>query len=185
MAKFTFFENWAEIFDALPDEQYLAISRALYRYGCNGVEPTFAVGTMEWVVWTAIKPNVDASQAKRENGSKGGRPKKTNSETTEKTLVKTTDKTSGESDKEKDRNRNRTGIGEEEEVSFSQEKKKPSSNASVSGAAVADATPQPSAKKSHPRCRRCRQLVSAKSDGSGMFVCTEHGELHMGEVFYT
>lgn len=51
------------------------------------------------------------------------------------------------------------------------------------GAAVEKSTPPPS--KKHPRCKHCRELVSAKSDGSGLFFCTEHGELNLGEVFFT
>ena len=49
---------------------------AILNYGLNGEEPE-NISTIAGVVYTMAKPQLDANQERKENGRKGGRPKKT------------------------------------------------------------------------------------------------------------
>lgn len=77
-----FYPSYYEAIKDLPDQERLGVYDAIMRYGLYGelVEMSSIVKT----VFTLVKPNVDSSQnryrAAKSNGSKGGRPRKNQTE---------------------------------------------------------------------------------------------------------
>lgn len=74
---FIFYRSFYEAIKDLPKKEYEECIRAICEYGLNGkiVEVS---GKMSKVAMTLILPQLEANYKRYENGSKGGRPKKTN-----------------------------------------------------------------------------------------------------------
>lgn len=76
---FIFYRSFAEVLETLPDEEAGRLYKAISKYALDGVETP-----LEGVVsgyFKLIKPQLDANIAKYENGTKGGRPRKNQTET--------------------------------------------------------------------------------------------------------
>jgi hypothetical protein len=70
-----FYESFYEAAKDLPDDQRLQIYDAIIRYGCAGILPEDLTGTPK-ALFAIVKPLIDANAQRRENGAKGGRPRK-------------------------------------------------------------------------------------------------------------
>lgn len=71
---FVFYGSFGKALENLPAEQYKECMQAIIRYAIDGEEPESS-DPMVSVVFTLVKPQLDANVNRRENGSKGGRPK--------------------------------------------------------------------------------------------------------------
>lgn len=73
---FIFYRSFYEAIKDLPKKEYEECIRAICEYGLNGkiVEVS---GKMSKVAMTLILPQLEANYKRYANGSKGGRPKKT------------------------------------------------------------------------------------------------------------
>lgn len=71
---FIFYRSFWDGVKDLPQETMLRLITALCEYALNDVEPNLT--GLERAVFTSWKANIDASQKRRENGKRGGRPKK-------------------------------------------------------------------------------------------------------------
>lgn len=79
---FILYRSYAEVLEALTDEEAGRLYKAIAKYAMDGVETPlegYLAGYFQ-----LIKPQLDANQKKYENGAKGGRPKKNQTETEEK-----------------------------------------------------------------------------------------------------
>ena len=124
-----FYYEWAEICEDLTDEEFGSMVRAAVDYAKNGVNPTFSDRALK-ACWKAIKKAIDRNlvryakqvEANRENGKKGGRPKKEEVEENPKTQVvnfgfsEKPNKTLRERVRERDPERDRGRGREREEV---------------------------------------------------------------------
>lgn len=79
-----FYESWWEAAKCLSPADRSATVEAIVAYGCEGIEPKLSGASK--AVFLMAKPLIDANEAKRKAGAKGGRPKK--SETQPKTAGK-------------------------------------------------------------------------------------------------
>lgn len=79
---FILYRSYAEVLEALTDEEAGRLYKAIAKYALDGVE-TPLEGYLDGY-FQLIKPQLDANQKKYENGAKGGRPKKNQTETEEK-----------------------------------------------------------------------------------------------------
>lgn len=70
-----FYESFYEAIKDMPDAHRLAAYDAIMQYAFTGEEPE--VHGMARVVFIMAKPQIDANEKRRQNGSKGGRPKQT------------------------------------------------------------------------------------------------------------
>ena len=78
---FIFYRSFMEALDDLPPKEYKAVMIAIQQYALNGTEPNLS-GVAK-VVFTLVKPQIQANNARYENGCKGGRPRnQTETETT-------------------------------------------------------------------------------------------------------
>lgn len=68
--RFSFFPSFAEQLDQMDDGTAIKMMRAIYRYGCFGIEPEFQAGTLEAIVWMGMKPNIDTSVKLSKAGAK-------------------------------------------------------------------------------------------------------------------
>lgn len=73
-----FYESFYEAIRELPDADRLAAYDAICKYGCTGEEPE--VSGVVKVVFTLVKPQIDANERRAATGKKGGRPRKTSEE---------------------------------------------------------------------------------------------------------
>ena len=73
---FIFYRSFAEAIDDLPDTEQLMIYRTIKEYALNGKE--IELSGIPKTLWKLIKPQLQANSKRREDGSKGGRPKKDN-----------------------------------------------------------------------------------------------------------
>lgn len=73
---FVFYESFFEAIRLLPKEESLEAYDAICRYALYGEEPDELLPGTE-IVFTLVKPQIDANNQRRSNGEKGGRPKKT------------------------------------------------------------------------------------------------------------
>ena len=71
---FVFYRSFHEAAEGLNDEQYGKIMRLLAEYALNGTEPE-EMDAVTKLAFTLMKPQIDANSRRRENGSKGGKPK--------------------------------------------------------------------------------------------------------------
>ena len=70
-----FYKSFEEAISMLPDEDQLKAYRAIIRYGLYGEEPN--VDGVAGAVYLLAKPQIDANNRRYENGKRGGRPKRT------------------------------------------------------------------------------------------------------------
>lgn len=72
---FVFYRSFAEALNELPAEQYKEVMVALSSYALDGALPdTDCMSQIARMVFTLVKPQIDANTKRRENGSRGGRP---------------------------------------------------------------------------------------------------------------
>ena len=69
-----FYESFYEAAKYLQPADRTAFLNAVLEYGCEGKEPDFDGVPM--AMFLMAKPIIDANKARKENGAKGGRPKK-------------------------------------------------------------------------------------------------------------
>ncbi|MBP5307211.1 MAG: hypothetical protein J6Y79_04085 [Paludibacteraceae bacterium] len=69
-----FYRSFYEALEGLPDEMRLRVLDSVIRYGLYEEEPE--LNGVEASLFRLIKPQIDANVERRENGKKGGRPKK-------------------------------------------------------------------------------------------------------------
>lgn len=70
---FVFYRSFYDSIKGLGDAEFAECMRFLCEYGLNGTE--LAGGTLAEVVLKMAKPQIDANNQRRTNGTKGGRPK--------------------------------------------------------------------------------------------------------------
>lgn len=79
---FVFYETFESVIEELPEEMQLKFYKYITQYGLHGIEPE--VNGIEKAIWTQIQFAIDQAQSRRkraiENGNKGGRPVKTETE---------------------------------------------------------------------------------------------------------
>lgn len=74
---FVFYRSFADAIRELPAEQYKEVMIALADYALDGIEPCAAtMSPITNMVFTLVKPQIDANTKRRESGRKGGRPSK-------------------------------------------------------------------------------------------------------------
>lgn len=73
---FVFYRSFIEAMEDLPPEQFKDCMTALCRYALDGDSEGWT-GTTKMLM-TLVKPQIDANLRRRENGGKGGRPRKQN-----------------------------------------------------------------------------------------------------------
>lgn len=74
---FIFYRSFYEAIKDLPQKDFNECIRAICEYGLNG-QIVEVNGKMSKVAMTLILPQLEANYKRYANGSKGGRPKKTN-----------------------------------------------------------------------------------------------------------
>ena len=76
---FVFYETFESVIEELPEEMQLKFYKYITQYGLHGIKPE--VTGIEKAIWTQIQFAIDQAQNRRkraiENGNKGGRPYKT------------------------------------------------------------------------------------------------------------
>lgn len=154
--------------ELLPTEaQQLRFLKAILAYAFSGTEPDLSDDPILNFGFAQVRPNLDSSRRKanaaRENGAKGGRPKK---ETQEKPSQKPSENPGFPNDETHKPN----DIYEKEKErdgSFSKEKKNHSLGAEPC-AAVAD--------KTAPQALRCPKCGGDVVESSGIHTCTRCGK---------
>ena len=111
-----FFFSYYDALQDLKPMQRLEAYDAIFRYGFFGIDPNPSKAFSP--VWKVIKPIIDSSIKKRDDGLKGGRPQKTSGFNDGKTTGCKTEGTTGtttpESNKNKKDNKNEKGNKEKE-----------------------------------------------------------------------
>lgn len=79
-----FFLSYFEAIQNLKPIQRLEAYELIFRYGFYGVEPNPSKAVKP--LWTLIKPTLDSSMKRRDDGSKGGRKPKTNGSENDETI---------------------------------------------------------------------------------------------------
>lgn len=74
MDSFVFYRSFWDGIKDLPQESFVRLVSAICAYALDDVEPDLS--GLEMAVFRSWQANVDASQKRRENGRRGGRPKK-------------------------------------------------------------------------------------------------------------
>lgn len=69
-----FYESFWEAAKCLPPAERAATVEAIVAYGCEGVMPNLDGASK--AIFLMAKPLIDANVARKENGAKGGRPRK-------------------------------------------------------------------------------------------------------------
>lgn len=72
---FVFYRSFRDAIEEMTDENKLATLLAICDYALYGVEPELQ-DAMSRAVFTVARPSIDANNAKRIGGKKGGRPRK-------------------------------------------------------------------------------------------------------------
>lgn len=80
---FVFYRSFGDALRGVPADEYKAIMQAIIDYALDGIEPDIDSYTGN-IIFTLIRPQLDANLKRRESGKRGGRPKKA-TETEEKT----------------------------------------------------------------------------------------------------
>lgn len=86
MDSFVFYKSFAEALHKLPADEYKEAMEAILAYAFDGIETEFEHTTSD-IIFTLVKPQIDANRKRRVDGMKGGRPKKTNGYESEKPMV--------------------------------------------------------------------------------------------------
>ena len=76
MESYVFYRSFHDATKDLTDEQYGKIMRIINEYSLNGIEPNIGDDTVVKMAFLLVKPQIDANSRRRENGNKGGRPRK-------------------------------------------------------------------------------------------------------------
>ena len=71
---FIFYRSFADGLKDLDDQTFRRLMDAIIYYALEGIEPELS--GLEKTVFVAWKANIDASNIRRDNGAKGGRPRK-------------------------------------------------------------------------------------------------------------
>ena len=74
-----FYRSFYEAIKEIPLEEQGVVYNAIYGYALDGIEPELT-GVAK-AIFLLVKPQIDANNAKYENGKKGGKPKTNRSET--------------------------------------------------------------------------------------------------------
>lgn len=81
---FVFYETTEEQINALPEDLQLKFLKIILAYGLHEIEPE-GLSPIENALWIGLKKDIDYTKERRtiniQNGSKGGRPKPTETET--------------------------------------------------------------------------------------------------------
>lgn len=96
-----FFSSYYDAIQDLKPMQRLEAYDAIFRYGFFGIEPNPSKAFSP--LWKLIKPNIDSSIKKRDDGSKGGRSKKTSGLETGETAGNAISASNKEKEKDKDK----------------------------------------------------------------------------------
>jgi hypothetical protein len=72
---FIFYTSFVDAIDTLPEEDQLRAYKAISHYATKGEVPSPSIG-IAYTIFLMAKPQIDANKNRRENGGKGGRPKK-------------------------------------------------------------------------------------------------------------
>lgn len=70
---FVFYRSFFEAIKLLDSQQAMTLVTAISEYALNGIEPQ--IDGVAGIVWTTIKPQLEANRRKYECGKKGGAPK--------------------------------------------------------------------------------------------------------------
>ena len=113
-SRFSFFKSYYESFKDLPENVVGLVVKAMGAYFFEGEEPELE--GLAKSVFSLIKPVMDSSKKKAENGAKGGAPEgNTNALKQAKNNLKTSKKQANDKQKQAIRNRNKEkDIGEED-----------------------------------------------------------------------
>lgn len=84
---FIFYTSWFEALSEMPPEIQLEAYQAISAYGCGEDIDLDTMNPWARSVLKTIIPQIDANERRRSNGSKGGRPSKTEGAEEEKPLV--------------------------------------------------------------------------------------------------
>lgn len=91
---FTWFGKFGDVLDKVPEAEADRLIIAIARYGMYGEEPALEYPLD--AIFESLREDIEHSKSARANGNKGGRPRKTSTETTKnqglKPVVKTTGK---------------------------------------------------------------------------------------------
>lgn len=71
---FIFYESFRDAMRGLPAETQLALYNAIADYALYDMEPDFGSDGIAKGFFTLMRPQIDANNRKRDNGSRGGRP---------------------------------------------------------------------------------------------------------------
>ena len=78
---FVFYRSFYDVVNLIPDAAMRCRAyTAICEYGFYGVEPAEDEDVLVKMVFTQAKPQIDANNKRRENGKRGGAPRKTNAE---------------------------------------------------------------------------------------------------------
>jgi len=80
MEGFIFYSSFLEATKDLDNEQFGIVMRAITEYGINGIVPE-NMDPITKIVFTLVRPQIDANAKRREDGARGGRPSKQVSDT--------------------------------------------------------------------------------------------------------
>lgn len=76
-SQFTFYSSFWEAVKCLPDEMFVPTIKAICGYALDGIVPE--LDPIPMALFSVIKPNLDSSRRKAENGKRGGNTKQTES----------------------------------------------------------------------------------------------------------
>lgn len=105
-----FYPSYYETINLLPAEKRLSAYEIFLDYGLYGIAPDDSIDYELKLIFSMAKATIDSNKRNIINGSKGGRPKKEDSENEEKTPVKTPVKTKKEKEKDKEKEKEMENI---------------------------------------------------------------------------
>lgn len=71
---FVFYRSFINMVDNLPEDRQLEMYRTIFNYALDGEECKYEKGTMEYVIWCAVVPQIKANNIRMMNGLRGGAP---------------------------------------------------------------------------------------------------------------
>ena len=100
---FIFYGSFIDAISTLGDADRLAAFDAITNYAGYGIEPDSSIG-LAYAIFLMAKPQIDANAKRREDGSKGGRPKgKTSGYESKKPVVSEKENHTSENEKPKEK----------------------------------------------------------------------------------